>query len=96
MPLAHRMSFLEKPCDYVLYAVVMHSGMSADHGHYYTYARYSGAAAASLPPSAVVSAAPASGASGMVDQHQRARWVQFNDTVTEWSAFEQFSSITKR
>ncbi len=33
---------------------------------------------------------------GMVDAHRRARWVQFNDTVTEWSDFAQFSSITKR
>lgn len=30
-----------KAVDYVLYTVVLHSGLSAEHGHYYAYARHS-------------------------------------------------------
>ena len=56
-------------CTYALYAVVIHSGPSAQHGHYYAYARRSWHSAVSRD---------AADTDGGGDDDDDA-WIQFND-----------------
>ncbi len=58
----------------------MHSGTSAERGHYYCYARSSTVASKH-------SLAPSTSSSG--------EWILFNDSLVRPSSFESFTSITK-
>ncbi|GAB6026443.1 Ubiquitin carboxyl-terminal hydrolase 35 [Chamberlinius hualienensis] len=68
---------------YSLYAVVVHSGLSSDCGHYYTYACHS-----DLPPDSVANNDNA---------HSRERsWYLFNDSRVQYSDFKSLSNLTQR
>eukprot|EP01087_Luapelamoeba_hula_P022281 TRINITY_DN7947_c0_g1_i1.p1 TRINITY_DN7947_c0_g1~~TRINITY_DN7947_c0_g1_i1.p1 ORF type:complete len:964 (+),score=126.86 TRINITY_DN7947_c0_g1_i1:22-2892(+) len=64
---------------YSLYAVIMHSGTSAHHGHYYCYARHSDHAANSP----------------VDESPEDKCWYLFNDSFVDKSSYHSFSSITK-
>lgn len=72
---------------YVLYAVVVHSGTSADRGHYYTYARYS--SQESLSPRKSVYR------SGTPDPLCK-RWYLFNDSRVSAASYASLQSLTCR
>ncbi|KAF9092118.1 Ubiquitin carboxyl-terminal hydrolase 35 [Mortierella sp. GBA35] len=63
---------------YELYAVVVHTGESANHGHYYTYAKDSG------PSPTTVDSASSSTTSEAV----KSTWLLYNDTSVTVSSFE--------
>ncbi|KAG0303106.1 Ubiquitin carboxyl-terminal hydrolase 35 [Linnemannia gamsii] len=62
---------------YELYAVVIHTGESANHGHYYTYAKDSG-------PSTTTSINGASSSEAAA----KSAWLLYNDTSVTVSSFE--------
>nr|XP_037285253.1 ubiquitin carboxyl-terminal hydrolase 38-like isoform X3 [Rhipicephalus microplus] len=72
---------------YVLYAVVVHSGTSADRGHYYTYARYS--SQESLSPRKSVYR------SGTPDPLCK-RWYLFNDSRVSAASYASLQGLTCR
>lgn len=72
--------------EYSLYAVVMHSGQSIDHGHYYCYARHSELATKGSHNPRYVS-------NECLDDSSQ--WYLFNDSNVALSSFESFSKITK-
>uniref|UniRef100_A0A131YZV4 Ubiquitin carboxyl-terminal hydrolase n=1 Tax=Rhipicephalus appendiculatus TaxID=34631 RepID=A0A131YZV4_RHIAP len=72
---------------YVLYAVVVHSGTSADRGHYYTYARYS--SQESLSPRKSVYR------SGTPDPLCK-RWYLFNDSRVSAASYASLQGLTSR
>ncbi|XP_049268153.1 ubiquitin carboxyl-terminal hydrolase 38 isoform X3 [Rhipicephalus sanguineus] len=72
---------------YILYAVVVHSGTSADRGHYYTYARYS--SQESLSPRKSVYR------SGTPDPLCK-RWYLFNDSRVSAASYASLQGLTSR
>lgn len=62
---------------YELYAVVIHTGESANHGHYYTYAKDSG-------PSITTNTEGASSSEAAA----KSTWLLYNDTSVTLSSFE--------
>ncbi|KAF9121606.1 Ubiquitin carboxyl-terminal hydrolase 35 [Mortierella sp. 14UC] len=66
---------------YDLYAVVIHTGESANHGHYYTYARDSG-------PSVTNSDGGSSSTNSEAKAAAKSTWLLYNDTSVAVSSFE--------
>ncbi|XP_077519144.1 deubiquitinating apoptotic inhibitor isoform X1 [Amblyomma americanum] len=77
----------QQQATYVLYAVVVHSGTSADRGHYYTYARYSSQESLSPRKSAYRSGAP---------DPLCKRWYLFNDSRVSASSYASLQGLTSR
>jgi len=79
----------------------MHSGTSAERGHYYTYARSSKEAAKLYPaqPSSTLDSpsapSPTTPTSSTSTKKQDEGWMMFNDSQVRPSSFESFTSITK-
>ncbi|KAF9542414.1 Ubiquitin carboxyl-terminal hydrolase 35 [Mortierella hygrophila] len=63
--------------EYELYAVVIHTGESANHGHYYTYAKDSG-------PTITTSTEGSSSSVAVA----KSTWLLYNDTSVKLSSFE--------
>jgi hypothetical protein len=72
---------------YILYAVIMHSGRSAEYGHYYSYARHTSGLFGSDKMDVD---GPSEAQKGPSSQ-----WFRFNDENVDASAFSSFSQITK-
>ncbi|KAF9900052.1 Ubiquitin carboxyl-terminal hydrolase 35 [Linnemannia zychae] len=66
---------------YDLYAVIIHTGESANHGHYYTYAKDSG-------PSATNSDGASSSTNSGANAAGKPTWLLYNDTSVTVSSFE--------
>ena len=84
--------------DYALAAVIVHSGLSSDGGHYYCYA-----AAAPSPPPGSQDARGRAGARGAargkaVDaaaaQQQQQRWYMFNDNRVMYASYDAIRTLT--
>lgn len=75
----------------------MHSGTSAERGHYYCYARSSKVASAHAE-SALNSKAESHNyvpIANPADTSKEGEWMMFNDSLVRPSSFESFTSITK-
>ena len=70
---------------YGLCAVVVHSGLSSDAGHYYCYARHC------VPVAEPQLYKPAENTDYLRDQ-----WVLFNDARVSFSGYESFSEVTQK
>ncbi|KAL6061247.1 Ubiquitin carboxyl-terminal hydrolase 38 [Balamuthia mandrillaris] len=68
---------------YSLYAVIMHSGTSAHHGHYYCYARSSALAARQ-------------GEKGGREEEEAKDWFLLNDSMVSKSSYSSFHQISQR
>lgn len=79
---------LQEEAVYVLYSVVVHSGMSTERGHYYTYARLS-----SQDP---VSPRKSSYRSCKNTDPLSKRWYLFNDSRVSPSSYSAFEGLTRR
>lgn len=77
----------DQQASYVLYAVVVHSGTSADRGHYYTYARHSSQESLSPRKSAYRSGAP--------DPLSK-QWYLFNDSRVTGAPYSSLEGLTSR
>ncbi|KAF9921594.1 Ubiquitin carboxyl-terminal hydrolase 35 [Linnemannia zychae] len=66
--------------EYDLYAVVIHTGVSANHGHYYTFAKDSD------PSISTKDSTPSSSVSGMA---ATSTWLLYNDTSIRTSSFDE-------
>jgi hypothetical protein len=76
----------KKAVQYVLYGVVMHAGLSAEYGHYYSYARHSYHTVLQCFESPlVVGEAP----------RLSSTWYRFNDEVVDRSDLASFTQISK-
>ena len=83
-------------CDvYGLCAVIVHSGLSSDAGHYYCYARHSQAKPQNRAKSGQNSQNSPNGAASMEDvDYLEDKWFLFNDarvTFTDYSCFSEVS-----
>jgi ubiquitin carboxyl-terminal hydrolase 35/38 len=79
----------EHRVQFILSSVVVHSGVSSDCGHYYTYARHSTTAKKAHKLNSEETA----------DQslrHSRDGWFLFNDSHVTCSSFESICNLTKR
>ncbi|XP_064481612.1 ubiquitin carboxyl-terminal hydrolase 35-like [Ornithodoros turicata] len=79
---------LREEAVYVLYSVVVHSGTSAERGHYYTYARLS----SHDPQSPRKSTYRACKNTDPLSK----RWYLFNDSRVSPSSFSAFEGLTRR
>ncbi|XP_077558872.1 ubiquitin carboxyl-terminal hydrolase 35-like [Haemaphysalis longicornis] len=77
----------DRQAAYGLYAVVVHSGSSADRGHYYTYARHSSQESLSPRKSAYRSGAP--------DPLSK-QWYLFNDSRVTAASYNSLEGLTSR
>ncbi|XP_050038755.1 ubiquitin carboxyl-terminal hydrolase 38 [Dermacentor andersoni] len=77
----------DQQATYILYAVVVHSGTSADRGHYYTYARYSSQESLSPRKSAYRSGTP---------DPLCKRWYLFNDSRVSAASYASLQGLTSR
>lgn len=77
----------DQQATYVLYAVVVHSGTSADRGHYYTYAQYSSQESLSPHKSSCRSEA--------LDPLCK-RWYLFNDSRVSAASYASLQGLTSR
>uniref|UniRef100_A0AAY4ANQ3 Ubiquitin carboxyl-terminal hydrolase n=1 Tax=Denticeps clupeoides TaxID=299321 RepID=A0AAY4ANQ3_9TELE len=80
---------LEVEIPYVLSSVVMHSGMSSESGHYYSYGRNP---SGSCPPQSISTAQEVE---GCLDQSSR-DWFLFNDSRVTFTNFQSVQNITSR
>ena len=72
---------------FILSSIVVHSGVSSDCGHYYTYARHSAEAKKAHKVDSVEA----------VDQrHSSDGWFLFNDSHVTCSSFKSICNLTKR
>lgn len=76
---------------YGLVGVVVHSGLSSDHGHYYCYARHGQL----LADSAERPVQRTAGDNDTVD-HFIADWYMFNDSRVTRATFNDFRNLTKK
>lgn len=74
---------------YALYAVVVHSGTSADRGHYYTYARHSSQESLSPRKSAYRPS------TSDLDPLSK-KWYLFNDSRVSNASYATFETLTRR
>ena len=74
------LSVNDKPEVYMLYAVVIHSGLTLDGGHYYTIAR------SSVPPATATE--PTTG--------KQDSWLMFNDAIVSFSDLNSLMDLSKK
>ncbi|KAK3099789.1 hypothetical protein FSP39_009652 [Pinctada imbricata] len=81
----------EKGEVYSLNAVVVHSGTSSDHGHYYAYARHS----IFCDPHSICDTMDDCKEEDELDFLQD-KWYLFNDNRVSYAKYSSFSNVTKR
>ena len=87
---------------YVLTAVIVHSGLSSESGHYYCYARHSeelirkSIASSKSKPTTKDTAIDASDGHQEEEDPLPDRWFLFNDSRVSFSSYESFGNVTKR
>ncbi|XP_072040222.1 ubiquitin carboxyl-terminal hydrolase 38-like [Amphiura filiformis] len=87
---------------YVLTAVIVHSGLSSESGHYYCYARPSDVITGANRSSKLSKSDDTSDKAGDVGSQEEEddplpdRWYLFNDSRVSFSSYESFGNVTKR
>uniref|UniRef100_A0A3Q3MEX2 Ubiquitin carboxyl-terminal hydrolase n=1 Tax=Mastacembelus armatus TaxID=205130 RepID=A0A3Q3MEX2_9TELE len=81
---------------YVLSSVVMHSGISSESGHYYSYGRNINGAECSLSTCSALSLPPEQGHTSPNSGHEARDWLLFNDSRVTFTSFQSVQNITNR
>uniref|UniRef100_A0A8D0CVU4 Ubiquitin carboxyl-terminal hydrolase n=1 Tax=Sander lucioperca TaxID=283035 RepID=A0A8D0CVU4_SANLU len=81
---------------YVLSSVVMHSGMSSESGHYYSYGRNINGAECSLSTCSALSIPPEQGDTQPNSGQEARDWLLFNDSRVTFTCFQSVQNITNR